>query len=189
MVSLFKKRNLEKLTEESEICQICHDRFPDSEVEFPCTHLEKKYHHPICRPCLENYVMNVDSLSLFQCPTCSHLMEEKYRKMRRGHILTYYDQEKQCLKEDCHYNDEGILDGNYIRYHRADRPSMRCSYKNGKIDGVCEIWYDNNVLAKRIHYRNGILHGKFRYWDWEGKIFIKSTYEEGRLVESEIKNS
>ena len=65
------------------------------------------------------------------------------------------------------------------------------NYKNGKLHGLWERYYDNGKLAYKKNYKDGKLHGLWeRYYD-NGQLWFKENYKNGKedgLYERYYKN-
>lgn len=46
--------------------------------------------------------------------------------------------------------------------------------------GVWRTWYSNGVLATEITYRNGVEHGKMRYYNDDGTFFSEFNAVNGK---------
>jgi antitoxin component YwqK of YwqJK toxin-antitoxin module len=57
-----------------------------------------------------------------------------------------------------------------------------CNYKNGKLHGLREIYYDNGRLKMRETYKHGLRNGAYEYrlgggrMIWKRGIFIKNKH-------------
>lgn len=51
---------------------------------------------------------------------------------------------------------------------------------NGKLHGVCQIWYQDGRLKREEVYENGLLHGVVREWYQNSNIELEQHYNKGR---------
>lgn len=54
-------------------------------------------------------------------------------------------------------------------------------YKEGKRNGVTEVFLENGKKVIQSHYKNNQLHGKYIAWDSRGHVRIKITYKNGTI--------
>ena len=59
-------------------------------------------------------------------------------------------------------------------------------YKNGKLHGPVEEWYNNGQLRWRSTFKNGKLHGLYEEWDRDGKLIEGCTYKDGIKVSDNV---
>lgn len=53
-------------------------------------------------------------------------------------------------------------------------------YRNGYKHGECK-WYSNGQITKECYYKNGKLHGAYKYWDFNKKFRIECIFDNGEL--------
>jgi antitoxin component YwqK of YwqJK toxin-antitoxin module len=112
-----------------------------------------------------------------------------------------------------HY-ENGVLSGEYLRYHYNGTLWCQWNYKNsyrdgiqkdfhengtltklywykdGKQDGECQEWWETGNRCKHYWCKDGKRHGEFWYWDEDGKhVFEHSIYKGGELDSELRKNS
>jgi antitoxin component YwqK of YwqJK toxin-antitoxin module len=104
-------------------------------------------------------------------------------------------------KYNIHLQPHGIINNSCVNYYRVNEIK---TYKNGKLNGLYEIWYDDK-LHERKNYKNEKLNGLFERWynngqlqdmiiykdgkknglsiEWndDGKLFMKKNYKNGEL--------
>ncbi len=70
---------------------------------------------------------------------------EKYNTYIKLHgiIETYHPKTKILIKEESYKN--GKLDGLYQEWYNNCILKSRSNYKNNKLDGLCEEWQDNGI--------------------------------------------
>jgi antitoxin component YwqK of YwqJK toxin-antitoxin module len=56
------------------------------------------------------------------------------------------------------------------------------TYVNGKEEGPFKKYYKNGVLQEQCRYKDGMLHGEYRYWDEKGTLLEHKNYDMGREV-------
>ena len=56
---------------------------------------------------------------------------------------------------------------------------MKKKYVSGKIEGLCEAWYENGQLRMKGNYLNGYENGSFEYWYSDGQSHEKCNYING----------
>ena len=58
----------------------------------------------------------------------------------------------------------------------------RETYKDGKLDGLREVWYANGQLKSRETYKDDKLDGLCEFWYSDGKYMRRVTYKDGVAV-------
>lgn len=53
------------------------------------------------------------------------------------------------------------------------------SYRNGKLHGTSEDYYDNGNICERANYKDGVLNGDYSYWHINGMLMSKGCYLDG----------
>ena len=59
----------------------------------------------------------------------------------------------------------------------------RETYKDGKLDGLREVWYANGQLKSRETYKDGKRDGLRERWNDNGELVESATYKDGVVVE------
>ena len=81
------------------------------------------------------------------------------------------------LRCECNYK-YGKLHGLYQKWSWNNMLDEQCNYINGKKEGLESIWHDS-VLYQRAFYINGLLDGKLKKWNNEGKLSEEISYTNG----------
>lgn len=98
---------------------------------------------------------------------------------------------------------------NYIEYYQNGQKSFSLKYKEGKLSGKCEYWYESGKLMaisnftndklngeyqiwyedgnkQRVeYYKRGVQGGIWKYYSKKGKLIKEETYEEGKLINTQ----
>ena len=75
-----------------------------------------------------------------------------------------------------------IPDGTWKYYHLESKTVMTIeSYKNGKLDGVKKIFYNNSTLAEETNYTLGVKNGVAKTFAENGKPLDVHTYKNGQF--------
>ena len=78
------------------------------------------------------------------------------------------------------FNDPLVeKDGPFIKKYPTGQIEMKGTVKNGKEDGVWEIFYETGELQVRGTYKNGIRDGSWKMFDEEGNLVKSETYKNG----------
>jgi len=72
----------------------------------------------------------------------------------------------------------GIAHGVYT-ITKTDRLIYRCVFKNGRMNGVVEKWYDNGKLEFKCTYKNGKPNGLYQKWHKTGALYVQCEYIDG----------
>lgn len=94
----------------------------------------------------------------------------------------YFEFNKQGQVDlQCAYVNN-VLHGYFARY-RVGRKTEEGNYKMGKLDGVYKKYYDNRSIVQRENtYKDGLLHGKTRFYNEKGEVIVEYDYENGEKV-------
>jgi antitoxin component YwqK of YwqJK toxin-antitoxin module len=115
-----------------------------------------------------------DSKHLITCPNCNQNVEDQY--IRNG-PWTMRIGEK--IIERCTYVN-GKLDGLYERFYLNGIHYEKSYYKNGILDGLCEFWYDiSGKKMKQMNFVNGKVHGIYKYWTQDGDLKENFVFNNG----------
>jgi len=79
---------------------------------------------------------------------------------------------------------KGELHGAYTKYN-GSRIKEQKNYKNGKLEGKSEIFYDNTKVMEESYYKNGKRDGVAKWYDQEGNLTIEYTYVDGEWIKEE----
>lgn len=95
----------------------------------------------------------------------------------------YFDVEQQVLN--------GKLDGTYYAWHEGtNQLHKKCTYKDGKLDGIeYQYGWDGHIIYE-TPYKNGLLDGVGKEYDQGGSHRLKreTVYQNGTQISSrEIK--
>ena len=73
-----------------------------------------------------------------------------------------------------------IKDGEHLQYHPGNKIiSEKMNYKNGKLEGTKNYWYESGKKSFESTYKNGKKDGPFfRYFEI-GEIDRQGTYKNG----------
>ena len=104
-----------------------------------------------------------------------------YNGLKEGQALEL-DNRGQLLERFTYHN--GQLNGLYSKYSRT-RVKEQKNYKNGKLEGKFEIFYDNGKVMEESYYKNDKRDGVAKWFDEEGNITIEYTYEDGEWIKDE----
>jgi len=85
----------------------------------------------------------------------------------------------QLEKQMMYHSD--LLDGTYKEFKYTTLKEER-NYKNGKLEGIVKVYYDNGKIMEEGAYQNGIRHGVSKWYDQEGNVTIEYEYENGKLI-------
>ena len=106
-------------------------------------------------------------------------------ELKERYFVRYFDSSKkkvglyqsffkhnQKVKLQCHYDDDGKLDGQFILYFPInDNIQKSCWYKHGQLHGVSKLFWSNEQVARQCTYTNGIMDdGSIKYWNQDGTV-------------------
>ncbi len=74
-----------------------------------------------------------------------------------------------------------IPEGTWKYYHLESKTLMTLeAYKNGKLDGIKKIYYNNGVLAAETNYVSGVKNGLAKTYAESGKPLDTHTFKNGQ---------
>ncbi len=94
-------------------------------------------------------------------------------------LRTEFSTTGQLEKSQEFHNDQ--LHGIYKEWRYSATKEERL-YKNGKLEGVVKIYYDNGKIMEEGLYKNGTRDGVSKWYDQEGNVTIEYEYKNGELV-------
>lgn len=77
------------------------------------------------------------------------------------------------------YYKEKPFTGYSIEFYNKDQFSKKVEFKNGKKDGLYEMWFEDGVLSYQANYKQGKLNGKAVSWWGNGNKRSEANYVNG----------
>ena len=75
----------------------------------------------------------------------------------------------------------GKLEGLVEIFYASGLPLSKCEYSQGKMNGVYEEWNESGVLVKKLIYKDGALNGKCQTWHRDnGEKHIICEYRDDK---------
>jgi antitoxin component YwqK of YwqJK toxin-antitoxin module len=71
-----------------------------------------------------------------------------------------------------------MKNGEYIDKHLNGCIKSQTTYKNGEIDGIYRIWYNNGILAFSMEMKDGKRHGDYYHYHADGTLKYHSKYKD-----------
>src|SRR3954468_7904634 len=101
-------------------------------------------------------------------------------------VRTYYDPEKQKLKEEYAVSktDNSIISGKYKSYYENGKLMVEGNFDDGEKSGSFTEYHENGTPARRFNYVNGLRHGVVEVFDDDGKPIQKAFYQNDILTDS-----
>ena len=62
-----------------------------------------------------------------------------------------------------------------------DKVRSLTNYKDGKLDGLARMWYENGQLWSKQNFKGGGNVGLARSWHWGGQLCYEWNYKDGKL--------
>ena len=81
------------------------------------------------------------------------------------------------------------LHGFWGKYYFS-RPEILANYNEGKLDGIYRKYFPNknDAIQEEVNYVNGIIDGKYRFYNEDGLITLEYDYKNGKKVGGGIVN-
>ncbi|MDG1036047.1 MAG: hypothetical protein P8O87_04330 [Crocinitomicaceae bacterium] len=54
--------------------------------------------------------------------------------------------------------------------------------QNNQFTGIHKFWHDNGVLRVETPYKNGVSHGRYKYWNYDGELTVDGIDFNGEQV-------
>lgn len=91
-----------------------------------------------------------------------------------------HDNDGNIIAEGNFYNNQ--RDGLWTEIYIEQDAKSYCNYKNGKLDGVCEMYsYSSGKKRFTNNYKDDKLDGRQVWWNSDGKIFMESEFKNGYM--------
>lgn len=68
-----------------------------------------------------------------------------------------------------------------IYYNKRHALKGRSHYKNGKLNGIRKMWYENGTLKYEIPFVNGKVNGVLKKYDINGELYTKINHVDGYM--------
>ncbi|MGD8837857.1 MAG: hypothetical protein PVJ84_12740 [Desulfobacteraceae bacterium] len=69
-----------------------------------------------------------------------------------------------------------------LTYYDNGNKESNINYRNGKVNGLAQMWYKNGKLHVEAQYRNNKTHGTRISYHENGQVFCRAEYEDGELL-------
>ena len=105
--------------------------------------------------------------------------------IKHGAFITFYhngEYEKYGLIE----NDKNVGEWSYF-YPNGQLESMG-SFENNKANGIWTNYHPNGKIKAEGEYKEGEQHGYWKYYNQSGKLVNVLTFQNGVLVENQIRS-
>jgi len=73
-----------------------------------------------------------------------------------------------------------------IKYYPNGDIYRRIPYKEGRIDGLEEWFWENGNVRARTPYKAGLFHGQEMFYDEDGNITEIRVWKDGELIEENL---
>ena len=89
---------------------------------------------------------------------------------------SYYDDGKICEE---FYHIKGVIEGEFKYFDTNDRLICKCNFINGKINGDCNVYDEENNMYKTYYFLDGIVQKIDSYYDYDelDKYIIPHNYQ------------
>ena len=107
-----------------------------------------------------------------------------------GELVEYFDDKKTQLKERKDYK-EGKIDGQSEYYYENGQLESKGTYKDGERDGLWEYYEENGNIMDFRFYKDGKEVRQWEYFYENGQLEKSGTYKDGKedgLFESYYEN-
>ncbi len=92
----------------------------------------------------------------------------------------FYDQKKNIVSEGKVVNK--IYEGQWRYYHKASKTVMTIeNYSNGKLEGICSVFYPSGKIAEEMVYKNNLKNGIYKRYTEAGIIIEESNYKNNEF--------
>ena len=91
-----------------------------------------------------------------------------------------YDQLKNKVSEGKVVNK--LYEGQWKYYHKSSSVIMTLeNYSNGKLEGLCSVFYPSGKIAEEMTYKNNLKNGPYKRYTEGGIIIEESNYNNNEF--------
>ena len=101
------------------------------------------------------------------------------KELYSGEVFSFYMGGNK--KSETTYKD-GKKDGLNNIWYENGRKKYEGTYKDGKQDGLWTLWDKDGKKESETHYKDGELNGLSTYWDENGQKYYEGTYKDDELI-------
>lgn len=83
----------------------------------------------------------------------------------------------------------GKQEGKFQVFFKSGEPFFQCKMSNNQRNGLCLTYFQNGKVELEANYKNGLHHGEWKYFDENGKYRYSLKYDEGKLLNPEVRDS
>jgi hypothetical protein len=111
----------------------------------------------------------------------------KPRNLKSRYDVWNKEQPKVDGKPINQYDKNGLRQGKWIEYFNSGCISELKTYKNDKLNGPTESYYELKCqLHSTGYFKNGLRHGEFHYYNRNGVVWCIDIYKNGNKVEEKM---
>ena len=78
-------------------------------------------------------------------------------------------------------NSEKPFSGKSVEYFDGGKVKINSkSYKDGKLDGIVTIWFENSQVSSEDSYKDGLSDGVYKLWSENGQQVAESSWKAGK---------
>ena len=93
----------------------------------------------------------------------------------------FFKNENGQLEEKGNFKD-GKRDGLYELYFENGQLEYKVNYKDDKLDGLLEKYFENGQLQERRNYKDGKRDGLYESYFENGQLWKKYNYKDGEVI-------
>jgi antitoxin component YwqK of YwqJK toxin-antitoxin module len=91
----------------------------------------------------------------------------------------FYDQNKNIVSRGKTVNR--LKEGEWKYFHKASTKLLCVEfYKNGKLEGLRKVFFENGAIAEETSYVNGIKNGPYKKYTEKGIVLEESNFSKGK---------
>lgn len=91
------------------------------------------------------------------------------------------ERDENGFVEQFYVDEEDVRQGDYISFYPEGNVCMKCSFQDGLIEGVCEVYHKNQALYTRYTCHENRFDGLYEQFYEDGKPAIRCFYKKGVL--------
>jgi len=99
-----------------------------------------------------------------------------------GHCIFYYDDESQSVKAEMDF-EKDMMRGDYKEFYQNGKPKALLKIENNIKNGDAEFYYDSGNIKANGQYSNGLMDGKWKYFNESGLEIAKKKFKDGEEKE------
>lgn len=70
-----------------------------------------------------------------------------------------------------------------IRHYRNGQLKLEITLREGKLNGLSQVWRENGFIWAKTNWKDGNLDGLYQQWDENGQLIEQSNWKDGVQID------